>query len=90
MELSTVNRGSALWTVKKSIEAPPTGEEQHSNTLIGEELYAASAYLKGDPMQLGTLKGQDYYKFLILSFILLGTALASFHITAVTRLFPTK
>jgi hypothetical protein len=37
VELSTVNRGSALWTVKKSIEAPPTGEEQHSNTLIGEE-----------------------------------------------------
>lgn len=59
-------------------------------TLIGEELYAASAYLCREPMLLGTLKGQDYYKFLILSFILVGSVLATFQYTQITRLFPTK
>ncbi len=33
-------------------------------TLIGEELFAASAYLSGEPHQLGTLKGQDAGKVL--------------------------
>ena len=31
-------------------------------TLIGEEFLAASAYLSGEPDQLGTLKGQDVGK----------------------------
>ena len=31
-------------------------------TLIGEELFAASAYLSGEPHQLGSLKGQDVGK----------------------------
>ena len=41
-------------------------------TLIGEELYAASAYLAREPMLLGTLKAQDYSKltFLILMVLL--------------------
>ncbi len=33
-------------------------------TLIGEEFFAASAYLSGEPEQLGTLKGQDVGKLL--------------------------
>ena len=33
-------------------------------TLIGEELFAASAYLSGEPHQLGSLKGQDAGKVL--------------------------
>jgi hypothetical protein len=33
-------------------------------TLIGEELFAASAYLSGEPHQLGSLKGQDAGKAL--------------------------
>ena len=41
-------------------------------TLIGEELFAASAYLSREPMQLGTLKGQDVGKFLIILVIVLG------------------
>ncbi len=41
-------------------------------TLIGEELFAASAYLSREPMQLGTLKGQDVGKFLIIIVIILG------------------
>ena len=41
-------------------------------TLIGEELYAASAYLSQDPVQLGTLKAQDYVKAIIMIVIILG------------------
>jgi len=33
-------------------------------TLIGEEFYAASAYLSGNPEMLGSIKGQDYVKLL--------------------------
>jgi hypothetical protein len=45
-------------------------------TLIGEELYAASAYLSREPLLLGAIKGQDYSKIVILSLIVLGTVLA--------------
>ena len=41
-------------------------------TLIGEELYAASAYLSRDPLQLGSLKGHDFGKLLAIILILLG------------------
>ena len=34
-------------------------------TLIGEEFFAASAYLSGQPDQLGSLKGQDLGKILV-------------------------
>jgi hypothetical protein len=44
-------------------------------TLIGEELYAASAYLSRDPVLLGSLKGQDWGKIVILAVLLLGSAL---------------
>ena len=44
-------------------------------TLIGEELFAASAYLSGEPRQLGSLKGQDVGKFLAMAVLGLGTAL---------------
>ena len=46
-------------------------------TLIGEELYAASAYLSREPVQVGTLRGQDIGKAVILSVILLGVGLAT-------------
>ncbi|HKE61115.1 MAG TPA: DUF6754 domain-containing protein [Nitrospira sp.] len=46
-------------------------------TLIGEELYAASAYLSKEPIQIGTLRGQDIGKAVILSVILIGTVLAT-------------
>ncbi|MBN2619524.1 hypothetical protein JXB22_00420 [candidate division WOR-3 bacterium] len=41
-------------------------------TLLGEELYAASAYLSQDPVQLGSLKGQDLGKLLFIIVILVG------------------
>ncbi len=45
-------------------------------TLIGEELYAASAYLSREPILLGAIKGQDYSKAVILGLIVAGTLLA--------------
>jgi hypothetical protein len=44
-------------------------------TIIGEELYAASAYIGRDPTLLGSLKGQDYYKLIFIVLIILGVAL---------------
>ncbi|MGH7254657.1 MAG: DUF6754 domain-containing protein, partial [Nitrospirales bacterium] len=46
-------------------------------TLIGEELYAASAYLSREPIQVGTLRGQDLGKAVILTVLGLGSALAT-------------
>jgi len=46
-------------------------------TLIGEELFAASAYLSGEPEQLGTLKGQDFGKLLAATLLLAGCVLAT-------------
>jgi hypothetical protein len=46
-------------------------------TLIGEELYAASAYLSKEPVQIGTLRGQDIGKAFILSVIGVGTLVAT-------------
>ena len=46
-------------------------------TLIGEELFAASAYLSGEPHQLGSLKGQDAGKVLAGLLLLAGCAAAT-------------
>lgn len=49
-------------------------------TLMGEELYAASAYLSRDPLLLGSLKGQDYAKLLMIVLVVAGIALETFGI----------
>jgi len=59
-------------------------------TLIGEELYAASAYMTKDPIMLGTLKSQDYTKMLIIIFIVLGTILSTINITGLINWFPAE
>ncbi len=59
-------------------------------TLIGEELYAASAYLSKEPLTLGTLKAQDAAKFLIIVFTIVGTALSTFHLTFLINAFPSQ
>jgi len=46
-------------------------------TLIGEELFAASAYLSGEPDQLGSLKGQDVGKMMVGALVLVGSLLAT-------------
>ena len=59
-------------------------------TLIGEELYAASAYLSKQPMILGTLKAQDYMKFLIVISVVVGTILSTLNLTFFMKWFPAK
>lgn len=44
-------------------------------TLIGEEFFAASAYLSGEPEQMGSLKGQDVGKVIVAFFVILGVAM---------------
>jgi hypothetical protein len=46
-------------------------------TLIGEEFFAASAYLSGAPEQLGSLKGQDVGKIIVALLLLVGCTLAT-------------
>lgn len=46
-------------------------------TLIGEELYAASAYLSHEPLLLGSIKGQDLVKAVLVFLMLLGVVMAS-------------
>ncbi|HRF60459.1 MAG TPA: hypothetical protein PLH94_11185 [Fimbriimonadaceae bacterium] len=45
--------------------------------LIGDEFYAASAYLSREPVLVGSLVGQDIGKILIAGYVLLGVAFNS-------------
>jgi hypothetical protein len=45
--------------------------------LIGEELFAASGYLSQDPQVIGSLKGSDLSKMIIIGILILGAILAS-------------
>jgi len=56
-------------------------------TLIGEELFVASAYLSREPKLLGSLKGQDMGKAVILVAILIGIILETFDIWSFSTLF---
>jgi len=47
-------------------------------TLMGEELYAASAYLSREPLLLGGLKGQDWIKMLLVILTVIGIILSTF------------
>ena len=59
-------------------------------TLIGEELYAASAWLSRDPMQVGSLKGQDAAKAAIMASILAGAVLLSLGLAWIKELLQTS
>ena len=54
-------------------------------TLIGEEFFAASAYLSGEPHQLGSLKGQDMGKIIVAAFIVVGVFLSTVMMVAELR-----
>jgi len=60
-------------------------------TLIGEELYAASAYLSQDPKQVGPLKAQDLMKAAIIAIAVLGllelTFLGSDHLRGLIKAY---
>ncbi|MEW6687028.1 MAG: DUF6754 domain-containing protein [Candidatus Edwardsbacteria bacterium] len=44
-------------------------------TLIGEEMYAASSYLSREPLMLGSLKGEDLAKVIIVCIFIVGMIL---------------
>ena len=56
-------------------------------TLIGEELYAASAYLSKEPLLLGSLKGQDWSKLALMVAIFLGIILETIGINWISKFF---
>jgi hypothetical protein len=59
-------------------------------TLIGEELFAASAYLSREPKLLGSLKASDLAKFLIMVSLIIGVLLETFGITKFTSWFSVQ
>jgi hypothetical protein len=58
-------------------------------TLLGEELYAASAYLSQEPVQLGSLKGQDLGKLIFALVILVGVIARLFGTQIIDQFFTT-
>lgn len=48
-------------------------------TLIGEELFAASAYLSREPVQMGSLAGQDRAKLLFFGLIVAGVLVSTWN-----------
>lgn len=59
-------------------------------TLIGEELYAASAYLSGEPKLVGGLKGADMLKLIIVALLIVGCVLESFGVHGLTTWMQTQ
>lgn len=55
-------------------------------TLIGEELFAAAAYLSQDRMQLGSILGQDMAKAVVAALIIAGVISRSFGSSYFVRL----
>jgi len=55
-------------------------------TLIGEELYAAGAYLSQDKVKLGSIGSQDIVKGITMVIILVGSLLATADITIIKQL----
>jgi hypothetical protein len=56
-------------------------------TLMGEELYAASAYLSREPLLLGSLRAQDVGKGILLIALVAGAILATFGIGFISYIF---
>jgi len=55
-------------------------------TIIGEELYAAGAYVSGNKMRLGAIAGQDCIKLAVMAIIVVGTIVTSLGSQAVQEL----
>lgn len=56
-------------------------------TLIGEEFYAASAYISKDPQLVGTLKGGDLVKALLMAAVVVGSILSWAGVDEVAKFF---
>ena len=59
-------------------------------TLIGEELYAASAYLTREPILLGSMRAQDIAKAMVIVLGIIGIILTSLGLAWYPNLFKTK
>jgi hypothetical protein len=59
-------------------------------TLIGEELFAASAYLSGEPKLVGSLKGADLMKVVIIVLVLTGCVLETFGVHGLVHWLATQ
>jgi hypothetical protein len=59
-------------------------------TLIGEELFAASAYLSGEPKLVGSLKGADLMKIAIILLVVVGCVLETFGQHGLTQWLATQ
>lgn len=59
-------------------------------TLIGEELFAASAYLSGEPKLVGSLKGADLMKIVIIGLVVTGCVLETFGVHGLVRWLATQ
>jgi len=51
--------------------------------LIGEEMFAAGAYVSGDAQQIGTIACQDWYKLAALILGIIGMLLATANVTVI-------
>jgi hypothetical protein len=60
-----------------SVEQIPFFVAACDYTLIGEEMYAASCYLRPEPQMLGSLKGEDLTKAIIIVFLVSGAVLGT-------------
>jgi hypothetical protein len=58
--------------------------------LIGEELFAASAYLSREPKLLGTLKASDLAKIIIIALLIVGCVTESLGITSFAEWFRAR
>ena len=59
-------------------------------TLIGEELYAASAYLSREPVLLGSIKAQDVIKAILLVTIVVGIVAYAFGVDFVRTMLTAR
>jgi len=59
-------------------------------TLLGEELYAASAYLSREPKLLGGLKGSDWMKVVTIALVVLGIILNAVGVESFAEWFHTS
>jgi hypothetical protein len=59
-------------------------------TLIGEELYAAGAYLTREPVLLGSMRGQDIAKAIVILIGIAGIIATSFGVQGIAAMFLTK
>jgi len=59
-------------------------------TLMGEELYAASAYLSREPKLLGSLKGSDWMKVVSITIMVVGIIMNLVGFDAFVNWFQTQ